>query len=220
MRVLTLSGWAQDPCALDAIVPEGMAHAALDYMPQDERAFFALLKKEKRDCDILLGWSLGAQIAARAVAEKIIMPKLLVLLAAPFHFEADAEYRKAARRFASSPKEMLRDFSALLMAGDDGVARISAFPQALDYASTLKEWLKVLERFDCSVLDFTRFPRTFLIHGKKDAVIPRQQSWLYKEAISNVGLIELDRCGHAPHVHNPQGCRKLIQMEAERAAKL
>lgn len=217
MNILTFSGWAQDPHALDGIIPSGMNHTALNYMPQDEKTFFAWLKKEKPSCNVLLGWSLGGQIAVRAVAEKILKPKIIILLAAPFRFEAVAEYKKMAKKFTASPKEMLKDFSTLLMVGDDKKSHCPVYVEALKYADSLQNWLKVLERFDCATLDFIGFPRTLLIHGKKDAVIPRQQSWLFKEVLPNAGLIEIDRCGHAPHLHNPEGCKKLIQLEIERA---
>src|SRR5690606_29758379 len=93
MEVMALSGWGQKADALRNIIPAGAKASFLDYVEYGSaEAFFASLPKKIPEPDVLMGWSLGGQLAARLVAGKKIKPKLLVLIGAPYQYISSAKH--------------------------------------------------------------------------------------------------------------------------------
>src|SRR5262249_47693514 len=84
-HTICLSGWGQAHDSLEIIAPQAQ-HVPYKPYPSFD-AFAGTLHGIQ--CDMLIGWSLGGQLAARLVAAGILQPKRLVLLAAPFQFLAD-----------------------------------------------------------------------------------------------------------------------------------
>lgn len=51
---------------------------------------------------------------------------------------------------------------------------------------------------------------TLLVWGKDDAIVPLGAAEIYRDAIPNARLELIDRCGHFPHVEQPQALAKLV----------
>ena len=84
MKTLTLSGWGQPFDTLSHLAPG--AHA-VDYAhAANASEALRMIASQGGDAELVIGWSLGGQLAARAVAEGLLSPRLLVLIAAPFQF--------------------------------------------------------------------------------------------------------------------------------------
>ncbi|MCP5361832.1 MAG: alpha/beta fold hydrolase [Hyphomicrobiales bacterium] len=211
MRCLMLSGWAQDPQTLRVLLPKAIEAHALDYMALDEAALWHIAREGMPAPDLLLGWSLGGQLAVRLVVEGILRPRLLVLLGTPCHFQGDAGYRRAVRQFTQTPEVFLRGFAALCDAGGKAATPYPLYRPALQHVPALDDWLRVLEQTDISGLDFSAFPPTLLLHGREDAVIPVAESERLATLIPGSRLHCLPGCGHALHHHATAHVCQLIE---------
>jgi pimeloyl-[acyl-carrier protein] methyl ester esterase len=221
MQVLALSGWAQYAASLGNVLPDD-AHR-VDY--GDCTTVEAVFKRLSLtpEPDVAVGWSLGGQLLVRAVAAQAIRPKHLVLLGAPYQLVANAHFRggrpkmatKALRMaFTLNADALLQKFQADFLAeGDCHAEHIkNAAPHFLAPAAC-NEWLFWLDQlieFSCKGLDFSAFPRTDIIHGKQDAVIPFANAERFAECIPHAVLHALPDCGHAPHWHNANFVKTVI----------
>jgi pimeloyl-[acyl-carrier protein] methyl ester esterase len=206
---ITLAGWGAPYDALKAVAPDALH---IDYAAADSvEQFFSTIAREARGAHTIVGWSLGGQLAARAVARRLISPKRLVLIAAPFQFvETDAHplgmqrdaFALFRNQFQSNPGRALRKFSALVSYGDsrrEEVARRVGEPGA---SRNWLLWLDELSHFSAEPLDFSRFPPTMLLHGLRDVVVHPDQSRAYAERIPNATLELWPQAAHAPHWHD------------------
>src|SRR5690349_8984668 len=119
-NVFTISGWGQAHDSLASIAPDSATH--LDYSNfTNIGAFFDSIKGQAPD--ILVGWSLGGQIALRAISDGIIKPKKLVLLATPYQFVASKDVKCAMDRdtfnlfhtgFENDPVKAIKRFLTLI----------------------------------------------------------------------------------------------------------
>lgn len=210
MKILCLTGWQQPPDALAPYIPVEAIHAPYaDYTSTE--AFFASLPRE---ADIAIGWSLGGQTLVRAIAGKHIQVKKLILLGASYKFMASEEFPHGATQelwqgiragYKASPDSMIKEFSGHIAAGDIHATRII---RTLNKTLSLWEnglfWLDELARFSCSSLDFSGFPPTLLLHGRNDRVISHEQAHSFVNSIKDAQLLSLDDCGHAPHLHDEE----------------
>jgi pimeloyl-[acyl-carrier protein] methyl ester esterase len=170
--------------------------------------------------DLAIGWSLGGQLLVRAVAAGRVTPKALLLLGAPFQHVADAHFPQGVPLGAASeyrenyrhaPMETLKQFMGYIGYGDRFATRII---RSLNQHITLWDnglfWLDELMRTSCRILDFSRFPKTILVHGTEDKVISPENAKAFKAKIPHAELLLWSDCGHAPHLHNPDVLRKVI----------
>src|SRR5437762_104970 len=89
MRIITLNGWGQTNDLLYQILPESsIVVYALHMLTQETMQAIA---QAGRNAELVIGWSLGGQLAVRAIASGLIKPLKLVLLATPFQFVATAK---------------------------------------------------------------------------------------------------------------------------------
>ena len=224
VEILTLSGWAQKADSLLAAVPEGRSAAYIDYLPCEDFAEMAVeLLPSYKNTPIVMGWSLGSQLAVRAVAAGFLKPKLLVLFSAPYQYVNGGGIQCGAPKlvfqafrhgFTMSPKKSLRGFM-LSMAGPDHHLKqvldtIEDDPERLKHWS---RWLKILGAFSCETLDFENFPRTLLIHNDPDPVTPVGQSRLYHDQLPNSVLEIINREGHAPHLQARERVQAMLAQE-------
>ncbi len=226
--IFSLSGWAQKPDSLEPLfssLPFPYKITNFDYSQfSDTQECFDAVKNLSVNPDVVIGWSLGGQIAARLIADKILNPKLLILIATPFQFV------KSQRIVAAMPKasfEMFRDnfvknsaqtlekFSLLMMLNNAVRAKELAKNIYIDEKNypNLTFWLDELNRFSCYDLDFSNFPRTIIFQGQEDLVVNQLQAKIFASKIANSRLEMLTDCGHCPHISNQDQLQKIINQE-------
>lgn len=220
LSALTFSGWAQPADALMHLFSsedDAITTQCLDYhaMSLDE----ALESIKRTRPDILIGWSLGGQIAVRAIAEQAASPKLLVLLGTPFQFVMSENYPYATppeqlaairQQLRREPEQTIHAFQDFLLSGDalyDEIRPQLRLPHHLD---GWDKWLTTLGEFRGSRIDFSDFPPTLVIHGETDAVVDPQQAGDFTRALPHAALDLIPGCAHAPHLHAPERIRALI----------
>ncbi len=222
VTTLTLSGWGQPHDALGELVPHA---ATLDYTGYshvaDALKAIADLGKDK---DLVIGWSLGGQLAVRAIAAGLMRPKKLVLIAAPFQFVKRPEhpvgmpaelYDIFRENYAAYPDKTLIKAWASIVKGDKNASFIRKHLEKQDKAIILAQnwlhWLDILHHFSCKDLFMDNFPPTLLVHGREDAVVYYEQSQAFAHALPHATLITLEGCGHAPHWHAPEQVTQAIR---------
>ena len=223
-EILTISGWAQKSDSLMRAVPEGFDATYIDYLScQDFAEMAAKLLPPFANTPIVMGWSLGAQLAVRAVAAGFLKPKLLVLFSAPYQYVNGGDIKCGAPKlvfkafsqvFKHTPKKSLQNF-ATMMAGKDSPLKY-VFETIEDDPERMKEWvrwLKILGDFSCETLDFEHFPRTLLFHNEPDPVTPTEQSRLYHARLPESVLEIMPIEGHAPHQQNAPLVKAILEKE-------
>jgi pimeloyl-[acyl-carrier protein] methyl ester esterase len=226
LKTATISGWGQPHDSIQLLVPN--AHAiAYDHHNNVATALQDIAHAAK-ECELLIGWSLGGQLLVRAIAAGMVRPKKLVLIAAPFQFVARPSniigmpadlYQTFYANYAENPKKTMTKVWASIIKGDTHSALMRTHLEALD-TTRLEEkewlyWLGVLRDFSCYDLYLADFPPTLLIHGDKDAVVYHEQSLLFKQAIPHAKLLTLQGCGHAPHWHDSEQIKQAIRNFAD-----
>jgi pimeloyl-ACP methyl ester carboxylesterase len=224
ITILCLSGWAQKPDSLEIIFKNLGADfqiISFDYSRFDSvEDFFVAIKKLSVTPQIIAGWSLGGQLAVRLIAKKILNPKILILLSAPFQFVKTPQitaampkstYDQFKNNFAEAPDGTLKKFSILTMMNDKNSKEMF---ENLEINETnhhkLLFWLEELERFSAYDINFNNFPETLIIHGAGDVVVHQIQAKIFAEKIPNSKLEIINNCGHAPHFNNLEKLRSLI----------
>jgi len=226
-KILCLSGWGQKFDSLEQAFSESFFVSSFDYLSlSGVEEFFAKIKSQKLNPDILVGWSLGGQLAIRLIERKILQPKLLILLAPPFQMVKDSRiqagmaksaFEEFYQNFSAAPTQALKQFAILTAMNDQNAREIA---RSLDVGEKnfeqMKNWLKELERFSCFNVDFTNMPRTLYFHGAGDMIVHSSQAEYFRERIKNLRLEIFKNCGHAPHLRDPERLRKIIYEEIER----
>lgn len=226
-KILCLSGWGQKFDSLEQVFSESFFVSSFDYSRLNGvEEFFTEIESQKLNPDILIGWSLGGQLAIRLIERKILQPKLLILLAPPFQMVKDsriqagmakATFEEFYQNFSAAPTQALKQFAILTAMNDQNAREIA---HTLDVGEKnfeqMKLWLKELERFSCFSLDFINMPRTLYFHGAGDMIVHSSQAEYFRERIKNLRLEIFKNCGHAPHLRDPERLRKIIYEEIER----
>lgn len=224
MSTLTLSGWTQP---VDALLPIAPGAATFDFSeyPSVDDSFAGL--QQFRDAAQVVAWSMGAQLALRAIAAGVLRPRHLTLIGAPYRFvsRADPEgmseqtfsqFRDNYARDAARTKDR---FHALVAKGDDDMRRVVAglshHPEVENTARFLP-WLDDLGRFDAATLDLANLPPTLIIHGMNDHIVPHAQAVLLHQRLPAAQLSSWAGTAHAPHVKDAARIR--AEMEAHRKA--
>lgn len=221
MKTVTLTGWGQPHDALKAIAP---AARHIDYAAEEtvEKAL-ARIGDEAYGADIIIGWSMGGQMALRAIAQGMIAPRRLVLIATPYQFvkhdaralgmgrDTFAQYRQ---NYARNPERTLHKSYLLIAHQDMHADRVQGYlhghkKQIGGY--NWLYWLDTLAAYSCDALDLSILPPTLLIHGNNDVVVEPLQSAAFKERIPQAELRQYSNCGHAPHWHNHEDVRAQIE---------
>jgi len=224
ITVLCLSGWAQKPDSLETIFetfPANFEIINFDYSNFDNLDdFFLAIKKLPESPQIIVGWSLGGQLAARLIAKKILNPQLLILIAAPFQFVKNSQvtaampksaYDEFRNNFSSAPDGTLKKFSILTMMNDKNSRELFANLEINEMNhQKLLFWLEELARFSCYDIDFDNFPEALIIHGAGDVVVHVSQAKIFAEKILNSKLEIINNCGHAPQFSNLEKLQNLI----------
>lgn len=226
--ILCLSGWGQKFDSLQKIFDtknfSNLKVTHFDYLKHFtfENCLFEISKNFFHS-KILVGWSLGGQIALLATCRKILNPKLLILISPPFQMVKDDHikvamsietFQKFFDNFCRVPELGLKKFTALTLMNNKHSDQISETIKINDNNSEqLKIWLKELKDFSAFNLDFSNLPRTLYFHGSEDVIVNISQSKYYAERIKNIRLEVFDNCGHSPHLNNVEKFRKILQEE-------
>lgn len=223
MQVLALNGWAQKADSIRSILPESADVVGYGDCASVETVFRRIQDANPAP-DVLVGWSLGGQLAARAIAAGVVRPGRLVLIAAPFQLVADRKFRGGVSKavimasrmaLAANAGFMLREFQGDMLAkGDSKAHEIKAIaPEHLAPVEGMEWlfWFDELAHFSCRHLDFSGFPPTQIIHGEEDAVIPFPNGEALHNHIPGSALHRMQKCGHAPHWHDANFVRTAIK---------
>ncbi len=224
-KIVCLSGWGQKFNSLEKIFNDhyidNVKIDSYDYLKHKSiDDFFADFSRNHQDLDVIIGWSLGGQLAIRLIANKIIKPKLLILISPPFQFVKDRRIRAAMPvksyqdfldNFKNSPNQTLRKFAILTILNDingkniiDNLVLEDAKKESLIY------WLEELGQFSCFDIDFNNFPKTLYFHGDSDAIVYISQKDYFKDRIYDFKEVILSKTGHAPHLSNIKKIREYI----------
>ena len=124
--ILCLSGWGQNYKSLEASFFENILEkfniSSLNYSLSEGFLKFKDSYKFPPNPEVIIGWSLGGQIALRLIQQKIFTPKLLVLIAPPFQMVKDARiqagmsiktYNEFFDNLSKAPDATLKKFSIL-----------------------------------------------------------------------------------------------------------
>lgn len=216
MKILSLSGWSQQPESLLPVLP--LDSSVFDYGKYGsvEEAFKALAHHTP---DILVGWSLGGQLALRAIAQKIISPQYLVLISAPFQITAATPLRilqKSRAAFLANPNRMLEDFYRNCSRGDLHENLLYAVLQKnRSFSQNWLFWFDELIKFSCAELDLSQMPPSVLIYGEEDCIVPIAQGRELAKRLPHADLHAFADCAHAPHLHDPCRVKHMISLLQE-----
>jgi pimeloyl-[acyl-carrier protein] methyl ester esterase len=227
-KILCLSGWGQKFDSLESIFdPIFFAKNQVNSFNfskfNSSESFFSEIEQQKLNPEILVGWSLGGQLAIRLIEKEILKPKLLILLSPPFQMVKDARIRSGMAKktfaefynnFTSAPSKTLKQFSILTAMNDLNASKIAkTLDVNNDNFEQLTFWLEELERFSCFDVNFENMPRTLFIQGAGDMIVHESQAEYFKERIKNFRLEIFKNCGHAPHLSDVEKLREIISEE-------
>ena len=216
---ICLSGWGQPFDALSGIAPDAKH---IDYAHASNAGeAVRMIALEEPQC--VIGWSLGGQLAVRAVAAGMIAPKYLVLIATPYQFVRNEtlplgmpreQFDQFHQNYAKNPKRTLNKAWELVHHNDIRADYISLHLHSYDKDEVQKRdwlrWLRLLDGFSCDALEFAHFPPTLLVHGSHDVVVEPAQSLRFQEKIPGAQLHVWEGCGHAPHWHDEARLKREI----------
>lgn len=214
MKFLALSGWGQPHDTLADVIPENSTHFDYTGYATIEEALAAIADSVKNH-NVVIGWSLGGQLAVRAIAAGLMQPEKLILIGVPFQFVQSAELKigmprdkfdKFRDNYQKNPARTLAKAWELTALGDRRPKHIRAQFGRYDQQSMLQKdwlrWLDMLDGFSSSVLDFGKFPPSLIIHGMQDKVVDYTQAQEFMKRITGAKHIMLQDAGHAPHWHD------------------
>lgn len=230
MKTLCLSGWAQPCDALSPLLPSpasggrlrGVDAQHFDYQSYSHMAMaMSALRRVGEGCEVLIGWSLGGIVALQAILQGIVVPKALVLIAAPFQFVASAEFPHGMKRedydafyaaYVANPGETLGQFHRLMLKGDRRMREILAEEKrnAVSIPPYGAYWLYLLSVLSCRGKDAAALPPALIIHGANDAIIAPAQAEALAEWMPGAQLQLWEGCAHAPHLHDPERLKQTI----------
>lgn len=220
LSIATLSGWGQSFDSLDN-VSKGAFHINYSKMPSIEHLFTYL---ENHHYDLLVGWSLGGQIALRLVQSGVLKPKLLVLIAVPFKFVSndeevfaikEEEFLNFKNKYKENVEKTLRQFNIAIAKNDIFRSQIAKSLQrtTLPEKKYLEYWLSQLEDFSCNDIDPHKIPRLVFFHGEKDSIVNLKQLDLFKKNFNNSRFEIFKNRGHMPHIGNEKYIKDIIKEE-------
>ncbi len=216
--ILCLSGWGQNYKSLEASFSENILEkfniSSLNYSLSEGFLKFKDSYKFPPNPEVIIGWSLGGQIALRLIQQKIFTPKLLVLIAPPFQMVKDARiqagmsiktYNEFFDNLSKAPDATLKKFSILSIMNDKNKSQIIKNLEINDENhQKLIIWLQELKDFSCFDFDFANMPPTLFYIGAGDMVVHNSQSKYFADRINDFELHIFENCGHAPHLSDKE----------------
>ena len=190
-KITILSGFGQEPKTFKNVFTNKDV-IALDYL--QTKNFEDLLTRDLKpyDNEVVIGWSLGGQVAIRLIEKQILKPKLLILIATPFQYvqnetnkigvmPSNFESFRNVLNFDSI--EALKYLAYLSAGGDENNNDVILNMNNNKTNENLINWLDQLKDFSCFNISFKNFPKTIYICGASDAVIDCLQYEYFQERI-------------------------------------
>ena len=215
LKILTLSGWTQPADALDVLAPHAQTFDYIDHSPES-------ILTHKGEYDLIIGWSLGGVIARRLLARGAVQAGALISIAAPYQFVRGGEVHHAMPQdtfeqfyanFRDDTPRTSSRFHGLLLKGDSRAREIrdqlSHHPRLHETPLWLR-WMDFLREYSAHEADYSSLPKTLIIHGEQDAIIPVEQGRMLADKLG-AKLHLLPGAAHAPHLHDPAGVRRAIE---------
>jgi len=220
-KILCLNGWGQEPKTLENAFKEIFKDddiSTIDYLDNN------LLKtKILTEYDMVIGWSLGSQIAVRLIEAGYLRTKLLILIAPIFQFVENYNNRVGLTEeifygflsnFHKNPEATMEQLVQMSATGDENANLVLEKMKIrnLNILSNyhLEQELLNLKSFSCFDVNFKKFPKTICFSGANDAVVPSSQTKLFAERIKNFELHIVENCGHAPHFSHMEEIKKIL----------
>lgn len=206
-KITILSGFGQEPETFKNVFSNKDV-IALDYL--ETKNFEDLLTRDLKayDNEVVIGWSLGGQVAIRLIEKQILKPKLLILIATPFQFvENDKNevgmplelFNQFQNVLDENPAQALAYLGHLTSLQDKNPEDVLNYMVAVQNTDNLNSWLQELKNFNCFNVDFKNFPKTIYICGDGDAVVNSKQYTYFNERLGDFEVQTIFSCGHAPH---------------------
>lgn len=216
-KIITFSGWGQPYNSLEIV-----ANKAEHIKYSDFKTIESLFDNIKgKSCDLLIGWSLGGQIALRAVEEGIIDAKKILLLATPFCFLESNDikfgmnvnsYNNFKNALTENYELGMRNFSGLIARNDEKQKEIlKLLKEKTEASENWVYWLEELEYFNCSSIKFKNIDNLTLIHGRQDSVVDFSQTSLFMPFAPFATTKIIENCGHAPHFHSKEFVKEVVE---------
>jgi pimeloyl-[acyl-carrier protein] methyl ester esterase len=235
--IVLLHGWGMHPAVFDRLVPALAPHAvhalalcgydgipsvspyALDALALD------LAARAPRRC-VVAGWSLGAQVAlAWARARPRQVERLVLIGATPCFVQRDdwpaamplAVFEAFSAAVRADRAAGLRRFVTLQAQGDAAVKRVA---QALRAAAAsgpapdpraLEGGLSILRDTDLRDALAGLEPRTLVLHGERDGLVPQAAAAYLARALPRATLALVPLGAHAPFVTDPEGAARRMR---------
>lgn len=206
MTTLLLSGWTQPTDALAHLADDAVLFDYSDYATPDE-AIEAMRKIKPTHA---VGWSMGGQLALRAMTAGAIAPKHLTLIAAPQRFVGahgmgQETFHLFRESYATDPARTKMRFNGLIAKGDARMREVMEMlghhPKVEDVARWLG-WLDDLGRYEFPHATLASAVPILIIHGMNDHIVPHAQGEQLARQLPNATLNSWANVGHAPHVHD------------------
>jgi pimeloyl-ACP methyl ester carboxylesterase len=216
MTTLLLSGWTQP---VDALAHIADTPLLFDYS-QYRSASKAIEALRALRPTSVIAWSLGGQLALRALAAGALRTHHLTLIGTPLQFVGadgmgEETFRLFRDSYAQDPERTKQRFHGLIAKGDsrlrDIMGMLGHHPDVTDTARWLP-WLDDLAMQTMDVSSLASLPPTLIIHGMKDHIVPPAQGEMLARHISRAQLNRWADAGHAPHLHDA------VRLRAEIAA--
>jgi len=220
MQTLTLSGWTQPSDALAEHIPGALTFDYSDY-PDAESAIAAL--RAFREVPRIVAWSLGGQLALRAIAAGALAPERLILIAPPFQFVKDdtfphgmspVTFEQFRHNYATDADRTKERFHGLIGKGHRDpraiLRRLRHHPEVTDTARWLP-WLDGLGRDSLSGITLPPGGDVTLLHGVGDAIVPVGQADYIRALLPEARYEYWEETGHAPHLEDTQRLLALLQ---------
>jgi esterase/lipase len=190
-KTLILTGFGQNPEQLKRFL-QTKINDTIDILDYSKFKNYEDLKNNvfNNNYDRIIGWSLGGQIACRLISDKILTTKSLFLISTPYKFLTDYKFH-LFKLF------LMQDYQFALHKLND-LIESSQKLENIDNFENLETWLDELEDFDCVILDFSNFPKTFYLAGRNDNVVSINQIGQFRERIKNFKSLIIES-SHAPH---------------------
>jgi pimeloyl-[acyl-carrier protein] methyl ester esterase len=215
---LTLSGWTQPADAIArALLPQAATFDYSDYTTVD--AAIEALGAQHGHTRHVVAWSMGGQLLMRAIPAGALTPSHVTLIAPPFEF-VHAMHGMDTFTFTQFHTNYMKDaarskmrFHGLIAKGDRHHKRIMAdlaHHHEVENTARWLPWLEDLGRTGLHHFTWTAIPKTQLIHGANDVIVPVAQAQLYAQKFPEIQVEIWEDCGHAPHLHAPEILRARI----------
>lgn len=202
--------------AFDLLVPNLPGHGGREALSDNSLAAWAEdLARQLPEGAVLLGWSLGGQVAMRVAIEYPDKVSRLVLLATTPRFVAAPDWLHAMGRedleafgaaLLAEPRATLLRFLSLQTRGMEGQkAMLQQLRQTMIAApvperAALEAGLAILRDSDLREMAGEVRQPTLVVHGALDTLsAPGAGAWL-TAALPDARHVELPRAGHAPQL--------------------